>query len=46
MIQYRYNSAVGFELGASAFIPGEIMRARFGGAAVGFWGYLAASVSF
>lgn len=46
VVQYRYNTAVSFELGTSAFFPGIILRKRFGGAAAGLWGYLTAAVSF
>ncbi len=42
----RYSGAVKFEAGFSAFIPGEVMRARFTGADAGLWGYLATAVSF
>lgn len=46
VVQYRYNTAVTFELGTSAFFPGIILRERFGGASTGVWAYLAAAVSF
>ncbi len=46
VLLYKYNSAVAFELGASAFLPDELMRQRFGGAGTSFWGYLAATVAF
>ncbi|MBI3195800.1 MAG: alginate export family protein, partial [Ignavibacteriae bacterium] len=42
----KYNSNLNFELGASTFIPGEMMRTKFGGADAAFWGYLSTSVHF
>lgn len=36
----QYNSHLSFEGGIACFVPDEIMRARFGGADVAWWGYL------
>lgn len=46
VVSYRMNEAVSLEGGASAFLPGVVMRERFGGASTSFWGFLALSVSF
>ncbi len=43
---YRYNKAVKFEMGLAAFIPGVLVRQSFGHPDVGYWGYLATTVSF
>ena len=43
---YRYGKSLSFELGVSAFVPGPVMRARFGGGDVAFWGYLTTMVTF
>ncbi len=42
----KYNQNVAFELGASGFVPDELMRFWFGGSDVAWWGYCAARVSF
>lgn len=43
---YRYGKSLSFELGVSAFVPGPVVRARFGGGDVAFWGYLTTMVTF
>ncbi|HLB00735.1 MAG TPA: alginate export family protein [Bacteroidota bacterium] len=43
---FRYSPAVSFEAGFCAFLPGEVMRARFAGSDAGLWGYLATAVTF
>ncbi|MBI1930343.1 alginate export family protein [Candidatus Poribacteria bacterium] len=44
---YRYHKALGFTLGASLFLPGELMKARFGGNdAPAFWSYLMTTANF
>ncbi len=44
---YRYQKALGFTLGASLFLPGELMKARFGGNdAPAFWSYLMTTANF
>ena len=44
---YRYYKALGFTLGASLFLPGELMKARFGGNdAPAFWSYLMTTANF
>ncbi len=43
---YRYNKNLAFECGISVFLPAHLMRARFGGADVGLWGYLSTMVTF
>jgi hypothetical protein len=42
----NYNENVAFELGASGFVPDELMRFWFGGSDVAWWGYCAARVWF
>ncbi len=42
----KYNSNVNLELGASTFIPGELMRSAFGTADAAFWGYFSTTVNF
>jgi hypothetical protein len=37
---WQYNKHVAFELGASAFVPGLVMRQRFGSSDVSLWCYL------
>jgi hypothetical protein len=44
--KYQYAKALSFEAGASAFLPGPLMRDRFGGADAGLWGYFTVFVSF
>jgi len=46
VVSYRMNEAVALEGGVAAFLPGRIMRDRFGGAGTSFWGFLAMSVLF
>ncbi len=46
VVSYRMSGAVSLEGGASAFLPGVVMRERFVGASTSFWGFLALSVSF
>lgn len=43
---YKYNKNLSFEVGASAFVPGPIMRTRFRGDDLGLWGYLTTFVTF
>jgi hypothetical protein len=43
---YRYNTALAFELGLAAFVPGPLMRQRFNGSDVGLWGYLTTTAAF
>lgn len=43
---WRYATPLLFEAGVSTFLPGPLMRARFGGADAGLWGYFSTSVSF
>lgn len=45
-LSYRLNTVVVLDGGMSAFLPGVAIRERFGGNSTGFWGFLAASVSF
>jgi hypothetical protein len=44
--RYRYDKAVNFEIGLSAFIPAAAMRQNFGHPDVAYWGYLTTAVSF
>lgn len=44
--KYQYAKSLSFELGASAFLPGPLMRDRFGGADAGLWGYFTTFVTF
>jgi hypothetical protein len=44
--KYQYAKSLSFEAGASAFLPGPLMRDRFGGADVGLWGYFTTFVTF
>lgn len=43
---YQYAKTLSFEFGVSSFLPGPLMRSRFGGADAGLWGYLATAVTF
>ena len=44
---YRYHEALGFTLGASLFLPGELMKARFGSHDdPAFWSYLMTTANF
>ncbi len=44
--KYQYALALSFEVGLASFLPGPLMRAKFGGADAGLWGYLATAVTF
>ncbi len=46
VLNFRYNKNVTFDVGASAFVPDALMRQRFGGSDVAFWGYVQALVVF
>jgi hypothetical protein len=43
---FAYNNNVSFELGVSAFLPGDFMRSTFRGSDVAWWGYAATKVWF
>lgn len=46
LAKFQYAQALSFELGLSSFLPGPLMRSRFGGADAGLWGFLATTVTF
>ncbi len=46
LAKFQYAKALAFEAGVSSFLPGPLMRARFGGADAGLWGFLATTVTF
>ena len=46
-VVYRYHKVLGFEFGASLFIPDKLMQTRFGGSDDrAFWAYLMTTANF
>jgi hypothetical protein len=46
LLSWTYRKPLTFDFGGGAFFPGVNMRDAFGGADVGLWAYLAATVTF
>ncbi len=44
--KFQYAKPLAFDVGVASFLPGPLMRSRFGGADVGLWGYVATTVTF
>lgn len=46
VLNWRYNKHVSFECGGGLFLPGRVMRDKFGGNDIAHWGYITTSFSF
>jgi hypothetical protein len=44
--QYKHNKNLTFDVGASMFLPDQLMRQQFRGSDAALWGYLQTTVSF